>query len=100
MLVDGAPRVACVTPVRRLAGRWITTFDGLDPERRRLWTEAFLATGASQCGFCTPGIVCRLEGLAIKTANRATTVATGSEASPEPADPLGPTGFSLNKKIN
>ena len=92
VLVDGAPRVACVTPVRRLAGRWITTFDGLDPERRRLWTEAFLATGASQCGFCTPGIVCRLEGLAIKTANRATTVATGSEASPEPADPLGPTG--------
>ena len=27
VLVDGAPRVACVTPVRRLAGRSITTFD-------------------------------------------------------------------------
>ena len=68
VLVDGAPRVACVTPVRRLAGRSITTFDGLDADRRRAWTDAFLATGASQCGFCTPGIICRLEGLAAKTA--------------------------------
>lgn len=78
VLVDGAPRVACVTPVRRMAGRVIITFDGLDPERRQAWTDAFLATGASQCGFCTPGIVCRLEGLAAKSGKRA----TGSAANP------------------
>src|ERR1700760_3202008 len=29
VLVDGAPRVACVTPVRRVAGRSVTTVDGL-----------------------------------------------------------------------
>lgn len=63
VLVDGAPRVACVTPVRRVAGRVITTVDGLDPEDRDRWSAAFLAAGASQCGFCTPGIICRLEGL-------------------------------------
>jgi xanthine dehydrogenase small subunit len=63
VLVDGSPRVACVTPARRVAGRSITTVDGLSPEVRTLWSEAFLATGASQCGFCTPGIICRLEGL-------------------------------------
>ena len=35
VLVDGAPRVACVTPARRMAGRSITTLDGLDPEVAR-----------------------------------------------------------------
>lgn len=63
MLVDGAPRVACVTPVRRLAGRSVTTLDGLDDDDRHAWAEAFTAHGASQCGFCTPGIIMRLEAL-------------------------------------
>jgi aerobic-type carbon monoxide dehydrogenase small subunit (CoxS/CutS family) len=58
VLVDGAPRVACVTPVRRVAGRTVTTVAGL-PEAAR-WAEAFAAHGASQCGFCTPGIIVRL----------------------------------------
>lgn len=63
VLVDGSPRVACVTPVRRVRGRSVTTLDGLpDPVVER-WAEAFTACGASQCGFCTPGIVVRLEAL-------------------------------------
>ena len=66
VLVDGAPRVACVTPVRRIAGRVITTVDGLAEEDREHWSDALLASGGSQCGFCTPGIVCRLEGLRSK----------------------------------
>lgn len=63
VLVDGAPRVACVTPARRVADREIMTLRGLEPEVRARWGEAFCATGGSQCGFCTPGIVLRLEGL-------------------------------------
>ena len=63
VLVDGAPRVACVTPVARLAGRDITTLEGLDADVRERWVEAFTATGASQCGFCTPGIIMRLSTL-------------------------------------
>ncbi|MGE3620243.1 MAG: 2Fe-2S iron-sulfur cluster-binding protein [Acidimicrobiia bacterium] len=63
VLVDGAARVACVTPLRRVADRRVTTVDGLDPAARSAWSRAFTATGASQCGFCTPGIVCRLDGL-------------------------------------
>lgn len=66
VLVDGAPRVACVTPLRRVAGRTITTVDGLEPGVRTAWADAFAATGASQCGFCTPGIICRLEGARTK----------------------------------
>jgi xanthine dehydrogenase small subunit len=66
VLVDGQPRVACVTPARRVRGRAITTLDGLADERQRDWADAFCATGASQCGFCTPGIVMRLEALRAK----------------------------------
>ncbi|QYG94726.1 molybdopterin-dependent oxidoreductase [Iamia sp. SCSIO 61187] len=66
VLVDGSPRVACVTPLRRVAGRRITTVDGLDPDVAAAWADAFAATGASQCGFCTPGIICRLEGARAK----------------------------------
>jgi aerobic-type carbon monoxide dehydrogenase small subunit (CoxS/CutS family) len=66
VLVDGQPRVACVTPARRVRGRAVTTLDGLPAERRQVWADAFCATGASQCGFCTPGIVVRLEGLAAR----------------------------------
>jgi len=61
--VDGAPRVSCVTPVRRVAGRSVTTLEGLGADRCDRWAAAFVAHGASQCGFCTPGIVVRLAAL-------------------------------------
>jgi hypothetical protein len=61
--VDGAPRVACVTPARRADGRAVTTLDGLPEADRRAWADALVATGGSQCGFCTPGIVMRLAAL-------------------------------------
>jgi xanthine dehydrogenase small subunit len=59
VLVDGDARVACVTPATRVAGRAVTTLEGLDPARRDTLAAAFVATGGSQCGFCTPGIVVR-----------------------------------------
>ncbi len=69
VLVDGQPRVACVTPARRVAGRAITTLEGLDAGVRDGWARAFAATGGSQCGFCTPGIICRFAGLQAKGAD-------------------------------
>ncbi|HEY2428696.1 MAG TPA: 2Fe-2S iron-sulfur cluster-binding protein [Acidimicrobiales bacterium] len=64
VLVDGQPRVACVTPVRRIAGRTVVTLDGFEPAERARWAAAFTRHGASQCGFCTPGIIVRLAALA------------------------------------
>ncbi|HLX88690.1 MAG TPA: 2Fe-2S iron-sulfur cluster-binding protein, partial [Acidimicrobiales bacterium] len=66
--VDGSPRVACVTPTRRVAGREVTTLDGIDPIVRQRWVQAFVNAGASQCGFCTPGILMRLAGLEARRA--------------------------------
>ncbi|MCP4224236.1 MAG: 2Fe-2S iron-sulfur cluster binding domain-containing protein [Actinomycetia bacterium] len=63
VLVDGQPRVACVTPVKRVAGRAVTTVGGLEADRRDRWAQSFTATGASQCGFCTPGIIVRFDAL-------------------------------------
>ncbi|HEX4980464.1 MAG TPA: 2Fe-2S iron-sulfur cluster-binding protein, partial [Ilumatobacteraceae bacterium] len=59
--VDGQPRVACVTPVGRVAGRSVTTLEGLDRADR--WADAFCANGGSQCGFCTTGIIMRVAAL-------------------------------------
>ncbi|MGH9188255.1 MAG: 2Fe-2S iron-sulfur cluster-binding protein, partial [Acidimicrobiales bacterium] len=73
VLVDGSPRVACVTPARRVAGRAITTLDGLADGGG--WADTFCATGASQCGFCTPGIIVRLSALRAKGAAADDTVA-------------------------
>ncbi len=63
VLIDGEPRVSCVTPARRAQGREITTVAGLDRAVAADWGGALLATGGTQCGFCTPGIVVRLEAM-------------------------------------
>jgi aerobic-type carbon monoxide dehydrogenase small subunit (CoxS/CutS family) len=67
VLVDGQPRVSCVTPARRVHGRAVVTIEGLSGADRRAWGDAFCAHGASQCGFCTPGIVLRLHALREKS---------------------------------
>jgi aerobic-type carbon monoxide dehydrogenase small subunit (CoxS/CutS family) len=71
VLVDGEPRVACVTPVARVAGRTVTTLEGLDPAARERLAGAFVATGGSQCGFCTPGIIMRVSGGRTRDLDRA-----------------------------
>src|SRR3954467_10424034 len=62
VLVDGDPRVACVTPIARVSGRSVTTVEGLAPSDRERLADAFGASGGSQCGFCTPGIIMRASG--------------------------------------
>jgi len=51
-----------VTPANRVAGRSVTTLAGL-PDADA-WSRSFATHGASQCGFCTPGIVMRAAALA------------------------------------
>ena len=66
VLVDGDPRVACVTPAARVADRSVTTVEGLDVADRAALADGFVATGGSQCGFCTPGIVMRAAAMISK----------------------------------
>jgi xanthine dehydrogenase small subunit len=73
--IDGEARVSCVTPVARVAGRSVTTLEGLDASVRDEWSSALCATGGSQCGFCTPGIIMRLENVRREAAAGATGLA-------------------------
>ena len=57
ILVDGRAQVCCAQKVAHFAGKKIVTQEGLGEERRRLWADCFAAAGASQCGYCSPGIV-------------------------------------------
>ena len=63
VLVDGRPVVSCAQDATRAAGREVTTLEGLPPADRARWADGFVAAGASQCGFCSPGIVMKAESL-------------------------------------
>ena len=66
MLLNGHACVSCAQPATRAAGKEVVTHEGLSDETRRLWAECFVAAGASQCGFCSPGIVLKAESLFVK----------------------------------
>src|ERR1039458_7990193 len=63
VLIDGKASISCSMPLSRVAGKSVTTLEGFEPEERERFAGAFSATGALQCGFCTPGIVVRLKAL-------------------------------------
>ncbi|MCX7644808.1 MAG: molybdopterin-dependent oxidoreductase [Rhodobacteraceae bacterium] len=57
VLIDGAPRCACLTPLAQAAGREVLTVEGLDAAGFAPLKAAFLRHGAAQCGICTPGML-------------------------------------------
>jgi xanthine dehydrogenase molybdenum-binding subunit len=66
VIVDGHAVVSCAQKATRVEGKSVVTQEGLPEEDRRLWAESFVAAGASQCGFCSPGIVMKAEALLAK----------------------------------
>jgi aerobic-type carbon monoxide dehydrogenase small subunit (CoxS/CutS family) len=58
VLMDGKRVLSCVTPVAAADKKAITTIEGLAAgESVHAVQEAFLAEGAMQCGYCTPGMI-------------------------------------------
>ena len=53
--VDGKPIRSCVTPVRRAAGKEITTIEGLSPDLGHPLQQAWIAEDVPQCGYCQSG---------------------------------------------
>jgi aerobic-type carbon monoxide dehydrogenase small subunit (CoxS/CutS family) len=58
VLLDGRPTLSCLTLARLVAGRSVTTIEGIGPANGlTALQKAFVEEGATQCGFCTPGFV-------------------------------------------
>jgi carbon-monoxide dehydrogenase small subunit len=58
VLLDGTLVCACLVLAVQADGHEVTTVEGLaEGERLHRVQEAFVETGAVQCGFCTPGLV-------------------------------------------
>jgi aerobic-type carbon monoxide dehydrogenase small subunit (CoxS/CutS family) len=56
VLIDGRPRMSCITLTALTAGTKVETIEGLAAETAPL-REAFADEGGFQCGYCTPGQV-------------------------------------------
>jgi nicotinate dehydrogenase subunit A len=64
VLVDGKATRSCVTPVRQVDGKKVTTLDGLGtPEKPDAVQAAFIAEQAAQCGYCTNGMIMQAKAL-------------------------------------
>ena len=59
VLIDGKAVVSCQTSLEKVAGKSVTTLEGVDAVEREKFSSAFAACGGLQCGFCIPGIVVR-----------------------------------------
>lgn len=70
VLVDRVAVKSCATHVSKLAGKSVVTIEGIakagkpDPVQ-----AAYLASGAIQCGFCTPGMVLATHSLLARCAH-------------------------------
>jgi isoquinoline 1-oxidoreductase alpha subunit len=53
--VDGQPRRACVTPAKSVAGKKITTIEGLSADGSHPVQRAWIETDVVQCGYCQSG---------------------------------------------
>ncbi len=68
VLVDGEPRLACITLAASVEGRRIETIEGLVRNgRMSALQKAFHEKLGTQCGFCTPGMVMAAEALLRRT---------------------------------
>jgi len=64
VVVDDSSVLSCTTPVAAVDKQTIRTIEGLATgEKLHPVQEAFLAEGALQCGYCTPGMILAVVGL-------------------------------------
>ena len=64
VLIDGVPEKSCSKPMWSVAGKTVTTIEGLgSPDRPHPLQQAFLDEQAGQCGYCLAGIMISAKAL-------------------------------------
>jgi carbon-monoxide dehydrogenase small subunit len=68
IIFNGKPINSCVTLAADAGGAQITTIEGLaDGDKLHPVQQAFIDTGAVQCGYCTPGYIISVKSLLERT---------------------------------
>ena len=65
--LDGAPIRSCVTPVSAVAGKKITTIEGLSSDRSHPVQKAWIELDVPQCGYCQSGQIMSAVALLTQT---------------------------------
>ena len=66
--IDGDAARSCVTPVSSVAGKKITTIEGLSPNRSHPVQRAWIEVDVPQCGYCQSGQILTTAALLAKNA--------------------------------
>ncbi|HEX4781197.1 MAG TPA: (2Fe-2S)-binding protein [Usitatibacter sp.] len=66
--LDGGAARSCLTPMSAVAGRKITTIEGLDPDGKHPLQVAWREHGVPQCGYCQAGQI--MSAAALLAANK------------------------------
>jgi isoquinoline 1-oxidoreductase subunit alpha len=65
--VDGEATRSCITPVSRIAGKRITTIEGVSTDRSHPVQQAWIELDVPQCGYCQSGQIMSAVALLSKT---------------------------------
>src|SRR5437868_15278561 len=58
VLINGKSSRSCITPVNSVAGKEVTTIEGLEKDGKlHAVQEAFLTTDVFQCSYCASGMI-------------------------------------------
>ena len=61
--LDGRPMRACITPISAVAGKSVTTIEGLSKEQSHPLQKAWIKTQVPQCGYCQSGQIMQAAAL-------------------------------------
>ena len=61
--IDGVATRSCITPVSRVAGRAVTTIEGLASDAGKALQKAWVDEQVPQCGYCQSGQIMQAAGL-------------------------------------
>jgi len=67
--IDGAPTRSCVTWLEDVAGREVTTIEGLSPDASHPLQKAWIEEQVPQCGYCQSGQIMQAAALLASNPN-------------------------------